>query len=293
MRESHSPAFSFYAKEWIADTRELPIEIRGVISDLMAFCWVNGSVPDNAADVATLVGIPLKRIADHWPTIATKFGTLPAHPGRMFNMRLEVEREKQTEKSATNAHAGKLSAEARARKKVNERFNERSTNVGTNVSTERQPKINLAVAIASAVAEKVKDTHHAGVRDPVLPAAELVAVCRELVAAVGRAGAMGADLLAPALVELLRGTPEAADPADYARKACDAFEAYRASCGPAHRPNWSPTGFQTHWSRIGRILAGADPWPAPWKPPEPKPHGTRPRVLGMAPKMTDETAGNE
>jgi len=154
MQAEKSPAFSFYAKEWIADTREFPPDIRGALSDLMAFCWVNGSVPDNATGVATLVGIPLERLQEQngcwWSALRSKFGILPDRPGRMFCLRLEVEREKQEEKRAQASEAGKLSAEARARKRVNAKFNGRSTVVGTDAATDGQRESNLAVASAVA-----------------------------------------------------------------------------------------------------------------------------------------------
>lgn len=158
MQAEKSPAFSFYAKEWIADTREFPPDIRGALADLMAFCWVNGSVPDTATGVATLVGIPLERLQEQdgcwWFALRSKFGTLPDRPGRMFYLRLEVEREKQEEKRAQASEAGRLSAEARARKRVHAKFNGRATSaatsVGTDASTEGQRKPNLAVAVASA-----------------------------------------------------------------------------------------------------------------------------------------------
>lgn len=158
MQSEKSPAFSFYAKEWIADTREFPLDIRGALADLMAFCWVNGSVPDSPTSVATLVGLPLERLQDQdgfwWSALRSKFGTLPDRPGRMFYLRLEVEREKQDEKRAQAAVAGKLSAEARARKRVSERFNGRSTSVETDVSTDGQRESNLAFAVASAGGSK-------------------------------------------------------------------------------------------------------------------------------------------
>ncbi len=126
---------------------------------------------------------------------------------------------------------------------------------------------------------------------------ELRPVCYALVSTAARAGARGGDLLAPRLAELIEATPEAAaEPADYARRACDAYDALRVSWAPSKRPGWDEYALRRHWDRLGRILAGVDPWPVPWEPPSaPAATGTngRPRVVGMAPKGTNYEPGEE
>lgn len=135
-----SPAFQFYAKDWLVDTRELGAYGRGVLIDMIALCWENGSIADDAATVAAAVGADDKQVLKLWPKLRAKFGTDANHPDRLFNMRLEVEREKQAEYSAQQSAKGKLSAEARARAKVQQRFNRGSSNGSTAAETTVQPQ---------------------------------------------------------------------------------------------------------------------------------------------------------
>ncbi len=153
-----SPAFQFYAKDWLIDTRELGPYGRGVLVDMIALCWENGSIADDAEKVAGSVGADPKIVRRLWPDLRSKFGTLSDQPGRLFNMRLEVEREKQAEHSAKQSVKGTKSAEARARAKVQQRFNRGSTVVAAAVQPEGQPEPNrnstLRIASASAVGSK-------------------------------------------------------------------------------------------------------------------------------------------
>ncbi len=99
----------------------------------------------------------------------------------------------------------------------------------------------------------------------------LVDQCRQLVSSSDRGGAMGGDLLAPALAELVRReAPTAAAPLDqpaaYAAKACEAFAAIRASCTPSKLPDWRADALRLHWGRVARLVAETEAWPRPWAP---------------------------
>lgn len=150
------PAFQFYAKDWLIDTRELGPYGRGVLVDMIVLCWENGSIADDPTVVATAVGADGKQVARLWPALRVKFGTDPVRPGRLFNMRLEVEREKQSENRQKQSNKGKASAQARARAKVAEAFTAASTAVTTVVQPQcqptPQPKVNSAICdLRSAV----------------------------------------------------------------------------------------------------------------------------------------------
>jgi len=149
------PSFPFYAKDWLADTRELGVYGRGILIDLIALCWENGSVTDDATTVAAAVGADEKQLlklrsngSTIWDQIRAKFSTDSAMPGRLLNPRLEVERAGQIAYREEQSVKGKLSAAKRAREKEAQRFNRGSTVV----QPDGQPKSNSSTC----------DVRHAG-----------------------------------------------------------------------------------------------------------------------------------
>lgn len=144
------PAFPFYAKDWLADTRELGAVGRGVLIDMIALCWENGSVPDDPTEVACLVGTeiqPLLKVRPSggtvWQRIRGKFSTDPQNPGRLLNNRLEIERAGQVAYREEQSVKGKRSAAKRAKDAAQQRFN----NGSTTVQPDAQPKVNSALCV--------------------------------------------------------------------------------------------------------------------------------------------------
>lgn len=137
------PAFQFYAKDWIADTRELGPFGRGVLIDLIAFCWENGHVPDNPTGVSTVVGTTVEQVEAVWPMLVLKFTTEGAPVGRMLNRRLEAERAKQLAYRTQQSAKGIASGESRRR-------NSGMNNGSTGVEPKHEPNTNSASASASA-----------------------------------------------------------------------------------------------------------------------------------------------
>jgi uncharacterized protein YdaU (DUF1376 family) len=137
---STSPAFQFYPKEYLSSAKiamMTPAQ-EGAYWRLLAYCWLDPdcSIPDDDRVLAHL-----SRLGEGWlnggsTLVRECFTPHPTIQGRLVNLRLLAEREKQAEWRAKSSNGGRKSAESR-----------RCKNKGGSglVGTKRQPKVNIAV----------------------------------------------------------------------------------------------------------------------------------------------------
>jgi uncharacterized protein YdaU (DUF1376 family) len=91
-----SPAFSFYAKDWLAATLTWPLEARGAYMTLLAYQWDAGGIPEGFESLARLLGVSVPKAKKLWAIIGSKFEHSGTRGWR--NLRLEQERVKQQER---------------------------------------------------------------------------------------------------------------------------------------------------------------------------------------------------
>jgi len=110
-----SPAFQFYAAEWLADenVRLMTLEETGAYIDALAICWREGSIPACPEMLARLIG---KGCSTDVATVVQRVFNIRcasecSSVERLKHKRLEIEREKQRARSEQQAAAGKRSAE--------------------------------------------------------------------------------------------------------------------------------------------------------------------------------------
>ena len=234
--------FKFHVGKWYgnADVDRLELDEQGAYLRLLCVQWMNGSIPDDDKSIRRILGGPraFNRI---WRALRPFF--VQSAPGELANSFL-----------ARQHAAHEVVREAQrlgARKSWKLR-------AGGGGRAEDRPDGREAQIIDAS----------AGVRASITMDVEFVSFCRQLVSRNGRAGAIGGDLLAPVLAELVARTAPAQDPPraadEYAGEACAAFDAFRASCSPGRTPAWRADALRLHWDRIERIVAGADPMPKPW-----------------------------
>lgn len=86
------PWFRFYVREWLTDARvrAMSLAARGAYIDLLCFQWENGSIPEDLAAIARLLGATLVELEEVWPQVGSRFR--PARGGGLQNPRLEKER---------------------------------------------------------------------------------------------------------------------------------------------------------------------------------------------------------
>jgi uncharacterized protein YdaU (DUF1376 family) len=91
---SKPPAFQMYAADFDMDTGSWTAPQVGVYVRLLLSAWVNGSIPNNMAELARIARIDTRTLAKMWrQTLAKKWILTPEN--MYVNPRMELEREKQ------------------------------------------------------------------------------------------------------------------------------------------------------------------------------------------------------
>jgi len=111
-----SPAFQFYAAEYLADEHVQLMTLRqeGIYIRLLAYCWREGSIPAEPSAISMLCkGGSTTDIR----VVLARFKIDPTNGSRMVHTRLEIEREKQKIWREKSAKGGKASAHKRKKRK--------------------------------------------------------------------------------------------------------------------------------------------------------------------------------
>lgn len=107
-----SPAFQFYAAEWISDEHVsmMSLEEEGAYIRLLAYCWREGSISSDLESLSRLCkGGSTTLIA----VVAKRFQPHPNLSDRLVHPRLELEREKQRKWREKSAEGGRASGQTR------------------------------------------------------------------------------------------------------------------------------------------------------------------------------------
>jgi len=107
-----SPAFQFYAAEYLADENValMSLEEEGAYIRALAYCWREGSIPANEEKLSRLLKGASTTVVR---VVANCFHQSPTDDQRLVHGRLEVEREKQRIWKEKSAEGGKKSAETK------------------------------------------------------------------------------------------------------------------------------------------------------------------------------------
>jgi len=106
-----SPAFSFYAKDFMLGTVTLTLAERGAYISLLAYQWDHGSVPDGPESLGRICGCSGAQAKKLWTAVGKKF--LRGVDGQWRNPRLEAERAKQLDRREMLAANGRKGADKR------------------------------------------------------------------------------------------------------------------------------------------------------------------------------------
>lgn len=152
MAPQKSPAFQFYAKDFLAGTASMSLLERGAYVTLLAYEWDAGSVPDSARDRARILGCTSGQEKSVWSVLAKKF---VLKGDAYINERLEEEREKQAEYRRRQSDKGRASAATRQATKTQPDGNRGSTVVEPALQPEGQPKGNSSSSSSSSSTQEV------------------------------------------------------------------------------------------------------------------------------------------
>jgi uncharacterized protein YdaU (DUF1376 family) len=131
-----SPAFQFYAADYLADENValMTLEEEGAYIRALAYCWREGSIPSDLEKLSRL----LKGASNQTLTNLQKcFAVSSQDPSRLVHLRLESEREKQKVWREKSAQAGRKSGKVRKLKKIHTEptLNQPSTLVEPNTNS--------------------------------------------------------------------------------------------------------------------------------------------------------------
>lgn len=98
-----SPAFSFYAKDFLTGTATMSLAEVGAYTRLLAYQWDAGSVPAEANERARVLGCAKAQERELWKKVGKKFVLVD---GVYLNERLEGERRKQADRRQKLAQNG-------------------------------------------------------------------------------------------------------------------------------------------------------------------------------------------
>lgn len=159
MASKKSPAFQFYARDFLTGVATLSLAERGAYISLLAHQWDSGSVPSAAHERARILGCAAAEERRLWAKIVSKFSLIN---DAFLNTRLEDERDKQAEYRRRQSDKGKASAATRRVTGQQPDGNHGSTTVQPALQPEGQPKPNSSVFGLQSSKEQ-KNTHTARV----------------------------------------------------------------------------------------------------------------------------------
>lgn len=109
-KSTRSPAFQFYPKDFLSSSKvgRMSLTERGAYITLLAHCWLDGSLKEDPAILARIVGMKEKQFTRMWCN-GPLHECFDAKNGRLTNDRLERERKVQADyrkRQVENGHKG-------------------------------------------------------------------------------------------------------------------------------------------------------------------------------------------
>jgi uncharacterized protein YdaU (DUF1376 family) len=105
-----TPAYQFYAKEWLVDTARLPLDVQGAYLRLLCHQWEEGSIPGDDGELARMLSLSAARFRKVWSKLE---GFFPATTDGRANPKLEEVRASQIDLRGRLVAYGLKGAEAR------------------------------------------------------------------------------------------------------------------------------------------------------------------------------------
>lgn len=140
MPVERAPAFQFYPKDFLSSSKVARMSLTeiGVYMLLLSHAWLNGGLPTEVTEIAKLVKVPVPRFVKMWQGALSE--CFEHQHGRLVNVRLEHERQKQADHREAQSQRGKASAAARSQRKANQ--------TATVVEPALQPERNSSSAVS-------------------------------------------------------------------------------------------------------------------------------------------------
>lgn len=113
------PAFQFYPADWLSDmrVRMLPWASRGILIELLCYCWREEWIPADSSAIAQLCGCHDLAIVE--PCLQL-FQPHPDDPSKLVHKRLQAERLKQDQHREERSVSGRRGANSRWGREIKE-----------------------------------------------------------------------------------------------------------------------------------------------------------------------------
>lgn len=115
------PRMLLEVTDWLTgeDVSTMTFEEKGVYIDLIAISWAKLGIPSDPRKVQRLLRLSDDEFARVWPVVGEKFTERDDRlPGRLYNDRVEMERQIFYEKQAKQSTAGRKAANSRWQKRT-------------------------------------------------------------------------------------------------------------------------------------------------------------------------------
>lgn len=108
------PWFQFYARDWVLDAKvkALPLDAQGAYMRLLAYQWIEGSLPIQPSSISVITELHPRSISRLWPLLEPFFPISNTGSDRR-NTRLDEQRKKMLAKHLAQSEAGQVGAEKR------------------------------------------------------------------------------------------------------------------------------------------------------------------------------------
>ena len=115
------PSFQFYPADWLSDmrVRMLPWASRGILIELLCYCWREEWIPADSSAIAQLCGCHDLAIVE--PCLQL-FQPHPDDPTKLVHKRLQAERLKQDQHREERSSSGRRGAKSRWSRGIKENF---------------------------------------------------------------------------------------------------------------------------------------------------------------------------
>ena len=112
---SKSPAFQLYPADFLSDENVMLMNNQelGCYCRLLFHCWIEGSIPNDISKLAKLCNERISTMKKIWEVIKVCFFEKEYEKNRLFNSRLENERDKQIKFKVEKSFAGRAGMEKR------------------------------------------------------------------------------------------------------------------------------------------------------------------------------------
>jgi len=154
MIASKSPAFQFYAADYLADenVQLMTLEEEGAYIRALAYCWREGSIPSDPKSYPDFLKIVRTKLQTVVRIASTNVRTMV----HVCTSSFRIEREKQRIWKEKSSEAGKRSGKSRRNNKIN--LNQPSTNLQPTLVIWLNPKSNSSFASSSSKEKHISNS---------------------------------------------------------------------------------------------------------------------------------------